>query len=105
MNRCVTKPQALPDDVALLKAMVHQRDVTIASLNERLNVMIAQRFSASSERVSDAQLGLFNEAEQEADNDDEEQPTSETIEVPAAQTRSPQAQTLTRGLAACERGA
>ena len=36
MNRCVTKPQALPDDVALLKAMVHQRDVTIASLNEML---------------------------------------------------------------------
>jgi transposase len=98
MNRCVTKPQALPDDVALLKAMVHQRDVTIASLNERLNVMIAQRFSASSERVSDAQLGLFNEAEQEADNDDEEQPTSETIEVPGHKRARPKRKPLPEDL-------
>ena len=41
---------------------------TIEALHEQLRLMLARRFGASSERVADAQLGLFNEAEQEAES-------------------------------------
>ena len=74
----------LPDDIDALKVLVqHQavvlaereaqleqqrtaierRDAKIASLEEHLKVLLARRFGASSERVPDGQLGLFNEAE------------------------------------------
>lgn len=74
----------LPDDVNALKALVlrqyreseaHQRrlerekeqmerdlQLQITLLRERLNLLLAQRFGASSEKLSDCQLGLFNEA-------------------------------------------
>lgn len=75
------EPADLPDDIDSLKALVGElqgrlehevskRDQEIALLRERLNRMLAQRFGASSERTSDAQLGLFNEAEFEAERDE-----------------------------------
>jgi transposase len=39
------------------------RDVTIAHLNEQIALLLARRFGSSSEAVSEAQWGLFNEAE------------------------------------------
>ena len=102
MNRSSTPPQNLPDDIDVLKAMVHQRDVKIASLSEQLNLMMAQRFGASSERVSEAQLGLFNEAEQEAeranDSDDDGALSPDTIEVPAHERARPKRQPLPKDL-------
>ena len=64
----------LPDDVEALKAIVAHvvaekesaiasRDATIAALQEQVQLLLARRFAASSERVADGQLGLFNEAE------------------------------------------
>ena len=76
----------LPDDVVALKALVAELHDTLerevsareqaladkgrenALLRERLRLLLAQRFGAASERVSDAQLGLFNEAEQESED-------------------------------------
>ena len=71
----------LPDEVAALQEMVHSltrhyeaelskrdtivsaRDNTIAVLEEKIHLLLSARFGTSSEKVSEAQLGLFNEAE------------------------------------------
>ena len=98
--------EPLPDDPEVLKALVMRqreehaaalavRDTTIERLNERIQLLLARRFGASSERAADAQLGLFNEAEQvaaaEADEADEE---LETVEVPAHSRRVPKRKPL-----------
>ena len=79
----------LPKDVEELQALVRaqtrhyeaalaerdarlaHRDGTIERLQEHINVLLAKRFGASAEKVTDAQLGLFNEAELEAHTGDE----------------------------------
>lgn len=71
----------LPDDVASLKTIIaHERmtkaealsmrDAEIERLRLQVRLLLAQRFGAKSERVSEEspQLGLFNEAEAEVDN-------------------------------------
>lgn len=89
---------ALPEDLEQLRAQVrhlsaevaardHQlaeRDATIESLTEQLRLAIARRFGASSERVADGQLGLFNEAETLAEEAQAEEAAAEpanTVEV------------------------
>ena len=76
----------LPEDVETLKAQIAHlvaelamrestiaaRDEAIAALNEQLRLLLARRFGASSERVADGQLGLFNEAEELAAEDADE---------------------------------
>lgn len=79
----------VPDDVDALKAhiahlgaelaardvAIAQRDTAIATMQEQIRQLLARRFGASSERVADGQLGLFNEAEelcaQDTDEDEE----------------------------------
>jgi len=63
------------------KALLRRRENTIEQLQERIHLLLSARFGASSEKVSDAQLGLFNEAEATA-SDEDEAPDAE-IEVPA----------------------
>lgn len=71
----------LPDDVESLKAIItHEReakaealsmrDAEIERLQLQVRLLLAQRFGAKSERVSEEnpQLGLFNEAEAEIDD-------------------------------------
>jgi len=83
----------LPEDVAALKALVrHQQGLmaakdrevegyrqTNAQLREQINLLLANRFGPSAEKVGKAQLGLFNEAEAEA----VVEPGAETVTVPA----------------------
>jgi len=119
MNQPVTDTD-LPDDIDALKALVAQHRGTISAqeaeltakkaeltakkaeltaqqaeltaLHEQLRLMLARRFGASSERASDAQLGLFNEAEQDAQavDDDEDSPVeSDVLEVPAHSRKRP----------------
>ena len=77
-------PSELPEDVDALKALVQdqaqalaERDTRIESLNEHIRILLARRFGASSERVDDTQLGLFNEAEVEA-----REAEADVVEVP-----------------------
>jgi transposase len=62
-------------------AQLERREQTIEQLREQINVLLAKRYGASSEKVAEAQLGLFNEAELEAaladDAQEEATPTSE----------------------------
>ena len=44
-------------------AVIAHQELLIAKLQAEVNLLVARRFAASSEKVSDAQLGLFNEAE------------------------------------------
>lgn len=55
------------------------RDATIERLREQINVLLAKRYGASAETVSEAQLTLFNEAELEAAEEGQEAP--QTTEV------------------------
>jgi transposase len=88
-----TQALDLPKDVEALQAMVrhHQglvaakdREVDgykrdIAQLREQIQLLVSQRFGASSETVSEAQLGLFNEAEAE----EVPEPEDSAVTVPA----------------------
>ena len=67
-------PKQLPDDIESLKALVaeqaaqnEQLSAKILSLQEQLNLALARRYAASSEKISPDQIHLFDEAEQDAD--------------------------------------
>ena len=64
--------QRQADALAARQTQLAERDAQIESLNERIRQLLAQRFEASSEQVSDAPLGLFNEAEAQATPEVEE---------------------------------
>lgn len=84
----------LPDDLEQLRGEVEQlraalaerdrrlaeRDATIEHLTEQLRLAIARRFAATSERVAEAQLGLFNEAEALAEEPEPEADGDEAAE-------------------------
>lgn len=97
----------LPDDIEALKALVAQQaalverleaakdaaeqknarlDAKVLSLQEQLNLALARRYAASSEKLSPDQIYLFDEAEADAlaDTDNEaEVDADETVEVTA----------------------
>ena len=52
-------------------ATIEQHEATIERLHEQVRLLLARRFGASSEKLPDAQLGLFNEAEAEAGEEPE----------------------------------
>ena len=61
---------AVSDELASLHARVRhyeseilKRDAMIEQLQEQVRLLLAKRFAASSEKLPDGQLGLFNEAE------------------------------------------
>jgi len=92
-------PDKLPDDIDSLKKLVaqqasHNAQLTtenlhyktqILSLQEKLNLEIARRYAASSEKLSPDQLRLFTEAE--VDKDLLEDDSDESITVPAYQRK------------------
>ncbi len=80
----------LPEDVEALQALLREqarhyeqqlaeRDGTIERLRAQINILLAKRFGASAEKVSAAQLGLFNEAELEVQDADEETEAAGTV--------------------------
>ena len=87
--------ERLPDDVEALKALVEQErgqrrsaHEEIERLRGQLRLLLAQRFGAKSERVEEdsPQLGLFDEAESEAQADAAED--TATVTAVAGHTRS-----------------
>ena len=63
-------PYLLPDDIDALKALVveqgirnTQLEAQVLTLQEQLNLALAKRYAASSEKIAPDQLRLFNEAE------------------------------------------
>jgi transposase len=102
MRGMKTLHSQLPNDIDSLKALVAEQasrlhqieaekdavekknvrlDAKVFSLQEQLNLALALRFAASSEKLSPDQIRLFDEAEVEALTGDEAEP-DETIEVP-----------------------
>jgi transposase len=90
-------PDKLPDDIKALKALVVEQaahvtrleqknvhlDAKVLSLQEQLNLALARRYAASSEKLSPDQIYLFDEAEAEALADaNDEAEIEETVEVP-----------------------
>lgn len=92
-----TLPDQLPDDIDALKALVAEQatrnaaleqqnarqSVKILSLQEQLNLALARRYAASSEKVSPDQIRLFDEAEAESREAPDEAGTGDSIDVPA----------------------
>ena len=80
---------ALPNDIEALKVLIAVRDATIERLTrhaellqEQLNLAIAKRYSARSEKGPSPQMGLFDEAEVEAERaalEAEEPPVVERV--------------------------
>ncbi len=81
--------EMLQDQARHYEAQLAERDKTIERLREQVNVLLARRFGASSEKVADAQLGLFNEAELEAAAEGEPEAEGETTEVAPHQRAKP----------------
>ena len=96
----------LPDDVAALKLLVadqlarneqlqadkqaadqnnEQLKARVLTLQEQLNLALARRYAASSEKISPDQIGLFDEAEVETQTT--VRPEDETVIVPAHSRR------------------
>ncbi len=90
----------LPDDVDALKALLieqqgrieqlqtdnRQYKIQVLTLQEQLNLAIAKRYAASSEKISADQLRLFDEAEADVNaeqDDDAETNDNDTIAVDA----------------------
>lgn len=90
-----TTPAELPDTIEELRALVFlqqenhevelsERNEEISQLREYIRLLKSQRFGARSERSHVSQLGLFNEAEAIADEDDAQTESDVSrIEVPA----------------------
>ena len=57
----------LPDDIATLKALLHDSRAEIDKLREQLHILLHEKHGPSSEKAPDEQMRLFNEAEAEAD--------------------------------------
>ena len=87
---------ALPNDIEALKVLIAVRDEAISErdatierltrhaelLQEQLNLAIARRYSARSEKGPSPQMGLFDEAEVEAEREalaTEEPPVAESV--------------------------
>ena len=87
---------ALPNDIEALKVLIAVRDEAISErdatierltrhaerLQEQLNLAIARRYSARSEKGPSPQMGLFDEAEVEAEREAlaaEEAPVVESV--------------------------
>lgn len=73
----MTKTPQLPDDIDALKALLIERNGHIEQLEtkntylqEQLNLAIARRYAASSEKISADQFRLFDEAEIDDDETD-----------------------------------
>jgi transposase len=93
-----TAPNKLPDDLEELKSIVanqmalvkklesenQQYKHQVLTLQEQLNLAIARRYAASSEKISPLQLRLFDEAELDAGIDETEE---DSITVPEHKRR------------------
>ena len=75
------------------EATIARRERTISALQEQLNLLLARRYGASAETVSEAQLRLFNEAETQVLEADEDGP-AETTPVALHQRRRPKRKPL-----------
>ena len=64
----------------LLREQIAQIRVKNSLLQEHLNLLLNRQFTASSEKVSSDQLGLFNEAE-ELEHEDDINASNETVTV------------------------
>ena len=63
--------------IAEHQAVIAQRDAMIEHLQEQVRLLVARRFAPSSEKITDGQLGLFNEAEATAAEEPESAPGTE----------------------------
>jgi len=76
-------PSSLPDDINALKALVMEQQTQILSLQEQLNLALAWRYAASSEKIAANQLRLFDEAEVDVETEQAEDSASESITIEA----------------------
>jgi len=98
------QPKQLPDTIDALKALVAEQALQneqllaqkqasdqenirlgakVLSLQEQLNLALARRYAASSEKISPDQVRLFDEAETELESSADTEVLDETITVPA----------------------
>jgi len=78
-------------------AQLAARDTHIERLSEQIQLLLARRFGAASERVAHAQLGLFNEAEHEVASAHEED-APEQVAIPAHTRKVPKRKPLNPAL-------
>lgn len=94
MPQALPRMADLPDDPALLKALVREKDFRIAVLEEEIRLHVLKRFGSSSEKANPDQLGLFNEAEATVAETAAEAAPAEEVPVPAHTRKKPGRQPL-----------
>ena len=74
----MTKVPYLPDDIDILKALLSEKnthienlEVKVLTLQEQLNLALAKRYAASSEKIPADQFRLFDEAEVDSSDEDD----------------------------------
>lgn len=90
-----TKPLPLPQDVETLQKLLHEKQQLITQLHaknqalqEQLNLALARRYAARSEKTPADQLRLFDEAEAEYEAGGDAPPSGETALSVASHTRA-----------------
>jgi len=80
----------LPDDINVLKALVAEQrarniqlEAQVLTLQEQLNLALARRYAASSEKIAANQLRLFDEAEVEVETEQAEDEDTESVTIEA----------------------
>ena len=111
--------KSLPDDVESLKALVLEQaernarlvadnaryQARIVTLTEQLNLALARRYAASSEKIAPGQLRLFDEAESDAglvEIPDDDNRDDDSVEVAAHARKKRGRKPLPEGLARIE---
>lgn len=70
-------------EIAQHEATIAAQRSEIGQLQEQLNVILSRRYAQSAEKVSDAQLGLFNEAEETLEEDADGEDSADAVDADA----------------------
>ncbi|GAB2190489.1 hypothetical protein MAH1_20970 [Sessilibacter sp. MAH1] len=77
----------LQKEINFLREQLVQEKAVVASLKEKIQLLLSRQFKPSSEKISSDQLGLFNEAEELVSEEESENSKTTTVKSHERKTR------------------